>query len=214
MTNMVAIPKALGLFFLLLQVWNHIRPTVGAEDCDSPQAWTPLDPPEGVVTWSDSPDDCTEYWYWVVQDTVPSGTGIVLDVHNMQVAPGDELKIFDNIQIHRSYPVRRYSSENRDTAPVLLYTNQAVILAHTARGSSRESYSSFNITVATHPLSSMPEGVRLVSGSKDIGSRYRYNCSSFSSAADLPGVLLCDNVPQCIGGQDEANCDYLQQGKF
>ena len=202
-------PKALYLLCLLLNLLNYVLPTLGIEGCDSPQTWTALDPPEGDVTWSDSPEECTEYWYWVVQDKVPAGRGIVLDVRDMHMAQEDEVKIFDNIQIHRSYPVRRYSSRHRDTAPVLLYTNQAVILAHTAKTTRRQSYSRFNISVATHLLSSLPEGVSLVSGSKDIGSRYQYNCSS---SMDLPDVLLCDKVRQCIGGEDEANCDYLQNG--
>ena len=132
-------PKALYLLCLLLNLLNHVLPTLGIEGCDSPQTWTALDPPEGDVTWSDSPEECTEYWYWVVQDKVPAGRGIVLDVRDMHLAQEDEVKIFDNIQIHRSYPVRRYSSRHRDTAPVLLYTNQAVILAHTAKTTRRQS---------------------------------------------------------------------------
>ena len=202
------------MFSFFLFSLSPVNPT-DAGGCNSSAVVVRLERPEGHVTWSDDTDHCPER-AWIIEDNVPEDVGLILEVNDVQLAPDDTIKIMDTVNHSVGRPAvwTRVNLGNTvlrvvNRSPILLSSNQAVILMHTERRvSPKTRYSAFNFSLSTFPLHAMPHRLSLYDFVNDaLESLFIYNCSS-----SVPAALLCDKVKQCTGGQDELHCDYLQPG--
>ncbi|KAL8594721.1 hypothetical protein ACOMHN_051667 [Nucella lapillus] len=200
----------LSQLMLSMVIWiNHIQAAlVQGKGCAS-LIVSHADPTEDTIVWSDSAQYCTEKWSWTFKEKFPKDMGIGMVINDIYISGEDIFKVFENSTGHSNSEVRYFGKYNANTAPILLTTNQALISINTSSRPRKYGFSRFNISLFSHPLKAIPPQVTPSGNTNDIESRYRYNCSSLS---DLPRALRCDQVKQCVGGEDEQQCDYLQPG--
>ncbi|KAL8583753.1 hypothetical protein ACOMHN_000374 [Nucella lapillus] len=167
-----------------------------------------------TITWNSRFQPYFQEWR-VVAPT--ENSGFVVEFHDVDMTWCDCLEIYskgnDSFTLRRNFTkvkkgdmVVHYEYISR--APLLMYEREMVIrILSACQPLAWHVYSFFSLSYTAlsdslPPLAHPPK--------KDpTESDVMYNCAGIRH---LPEAFTCDGIRHCVGGEDETNCSYTQQG--
>ncbi|XP_076466145.1 uncharacterized protein LOC143297613 [Babylonia areolata] len=156
---------------------------------------------DGVIELRETRQDCKYMRTWDIR-TSSSNDGVILDFSDVVLRSGNELQIFTLSKDSERVEQRKFTRAHSNSSPLLLQEPRVLVVLHAT-------YSYLKFSYYSHPISRMPRKVAIYNIPVPHTSFPMYDC--FGNIT-IPTAFRCNNILQCISGEDEEGCEYTKQG--
>ena len=167
----------------------------------------------GAIEWNGPQGECLAPWTY--QINVPEGYGIIVKFHRVELK-SDLFIEFNSVQEGDKVS---YNVTNRNLSrlnslgkfdPLIVYEHELKIVVNIPDDFYEEYFGKLKVSFRAHPLDAIPVQF-YTADSTPRESRRKYGCFA-EYGVNIPEAFKCDKIQQCIGGEDEANCTYREEG--